>query len=949
MYHGSEDTQISGKISSFLEYTVHGRKTTTPIKVLKVIGFTLVGIGCATIAVVAVRRFATIDPLDMMRAAVRSRIAALANQTTSRVDMAYANARIRFRREPLAETPRAYYLRLARNFVVGSAGLLYLGRVTAMKCVRWITCALLRGIDNCASHFGCEPRTTNYGELLLSGFPTRFAGFLSAVTGWTLVAKHPMPQYVLHPHDGVYSLGCVRADVARLGGRTYFRCDFSASAWALPEFSPESALFEFEEHGAKVTGFCLRDGENVRFGILNNSTSFDVPLEVFVKCSASMYNASKNVYANDIITVGKVSPQCAATLAVLWNHAKTHLVANGAILLQCESTTLPHNYGILAPNSGPPPKPVGRPIGPPMAPAFVPYKSRGNDEACVRDRILAVRNANAAIPLRFEIYRREFVAHVVGTGHDLDPLSTEEVLRRQSRPSQLLPALQALPFNPDLVKFVPKSFQKQEAYPTVAPPRNITTVDPGFRVQYSRYTLEFADRVMKSQRWYAFGQPPLTLSENIYRFTVDREVKAWASTDYSKFDGTRHQFLNELEHMCFAAAFPRHSDDLLRLMSMQYSATARTAFGVKYDIGTSRLSGSPDTSIGNSLDNAFLAYAVFRDLGFSEATALESLGFYGGDDGITPIIYPDAHCSDETVFKYQEIVNDVFGMQLKIQLVLPPGNEELGFPAIPRLPFLGREFVNPWAGPESISDVPRQMRKAHISCAPMGIDLRVAAASKALGCLVTESQTPILGPYFRAMLRAIGSVDQVVDYDDSYMLQLWGDALVWHPPHNAIDVVVCQLGDGFTATHVEDMERVLNKFKGDFDDFLALKLPFTLSNPPYKLGGLLDVGGVVVDLPLPPAIEPPDAATPFSSEYTGGPQDSPQKPVPSNASAGARPNRRNTRRGKRGGRRVEPSGGKSVSYVPKQVQSKKTNESLSDRRQQRELIPTPKKPRKGCG
>jgi hypothetical protein len=61
-----------------------------------------------------------------------------------------------------------------------------------------------------------------------------------------------------------------------------------------------------------------------------------------------------------------------------------------------------------------------------------------------------------------------------------------------------------------------------------------------------------------------------------------------------------------------------------------------------YDLGTARASGSPETSVFNTLDNALVMYIAARESGYDKLQSWDRLGIIGGDDSVVAGIPVDA-------------------------------------------------------------------------------------------------------------------------------------------------------------------------------------------------------------------------------------------------------------------------------------------------------------------
>jgi len=280
-----------------------------------------------------------------------------------------------------------------------------------------------------------------------------------------------------------------------------------------------------------------------------------------------------------------------------------------------------------------------------------------------------------------------------------------------------------------------KAFQKCEAYPSVKPPRNISNVDKRHVVRYLRYTLRVSALLKENTAWYAFGHTPEVIAERVHEFCKQQpEIN---ETDFSKFDGTIAELLRLLELMVYERIFdPEHHEELQSLFNQTLFRDFRTKYGVCYNCGTGRCSGSACTSVGNSLINAFLCFVVLRRCGLSVSEAYAKLGLYGGDDGLS--YFPDNEVMDKVMKEFQVVTKSC---------VKTPGS---------CVGFLGRWYLDPWSTNTSVHDVNRAANKLHFSAKRADNQtLDAIAWRKAVSLYVTDNTTPILGDWAFAVLRCV--------------------------------------------------------------------------------------------------------------------------------------------------------------------------------------------------
>lgn len=353
--------------------------------------------------------------------------------------------------------------------------------------------------------------------------------------------------------------------------------------------------------------------------------------------------------------------------------------------------------------------------------AVFPRQSFNNDTAAVVGRVENIRNHK--IPNKFiQNCKDEFItAFPCGVAH---PVSESDVAEHQDKPMQKARYEQSKHWLKD--NFVVKAFMKKESYPKVGDPRNISSVPPAHTTQLSRYTYG-AKEVLKKYDWYVPGKTPMEIANLMRDFVADTtEV---LETDYSRMDGTISEFLRSVELGVYLRLYPlEHHAEIIRLITSEYNCKATTATGRPYNPGFSRLSGSPLTTDGNTLINAFVVYVAARRSKMLHPKEIEKIpGLAYGDDGIVKGI------------KIVDLVKSAkqVGMTLKCDQKV---RGEYG------VTFLSRVFVDPWTTTTSIQAPKRALGKLHLSTVKH-VDKSIAAVNRARGYYVSDKLTPLISDW----------------------------------------------------------------------------------------------------------------------------------------------------------------------------------------------------------
>lgn len=456
--------------------------------------------------------------------------------------------------------------------------------------------------------------------------------------------------------------------------------------------------------------------------------------------------------------------------------------------------TTPHDYQSVGPLISEDGKQTMRLLWPGYSRnAFSPVKSSNNDMACLKGRIEEPRNKRPKIPPIYYTFFDEFVTKLVPESkmHTLSPTSFQEVWEQFDRSNQRS-LLQTADYNMDPTVFV-KSFQKREPYGKITSPRNISTLPMGHNATLAQYTMPFLTNIMKEVHWYAFGKHP---REFVKIMQQKAQLARFATgSDFNKLDGSIRGFFRDLFVAAYMRAYhPRYHQEIRRLENKERHAKAFTTFGHKYDTNSTVLSGSSDTSQLGTLTNAFIAYTAYRYT-LDPKEAWDALGLYGGDDGVSFDLVPE----------HMERAAAKYGLACECEKTLA------GEP----VKFLGRIYIDPWTTDQSIADVPRQMRKLHLTTAPKIVPDELALYRKAFGYAQTDENTPLLTAWSSAVLRIVSPTRP--EAHRLYKLTM-GDRVYWAkfetpfvPPTDqqyAYDLVSKYIG-----LSVSEIKLVENKFR----------------------------------------------------------------------------------------------------------------------------------------
>jgi len=373
-------------------------------------------------------------------------------------------------------------------------------------------------------------------------------------------------------------------------------------------------------------------------------------------------------------------------------------------------------------------------------PALIPAGCHDTAEVAVRERVIKVANTKVPKPW-LSGYADEFTArlvpnHCLGKGI---PLTLDEVVADQDTPVRRARVKNAeLRIGAYTLNSL-KTFIKTEPYTNLNDPRVITTCTTESLLELSQFAKAFKRDILLPRRWYGPGLDP---EETVKRLGEVCPTNHSIERDFSRMDGRNSKWV--LDRLVAPAYMrwccPDERPRLKHALAQVYRRRAVSSAGFAYDAGSGTRSGSAITTDVNTIPNAFVSYAALRLTGLSANEAWDNLGLYYGDDSVDNYRPGFVEAS--------KTVTDELGMIAECE-VSPPDQP---------VTFLARRFLCPASVVTSYCDVRRALPKLHLSTqSPKTITRELAAVNKALGYVVTDSRTPLVGHWARRVTDIVGT------------------------------------------------------------------------------------------------------------------------------------------------------------------------------------------------
>jgi len=372
--------------------------------------------------------------------------------------------------------------------------------------------------------------------------------------------------------------------------------------------------------------------------------------------------------------------------------------------------------------------------------AHSPTRCKANDLACVEGRVTSVKS-DKKMTAKIRKFALEFIEEYFRPWKgDLLLFDVDALYKKQTRPTQrniLDDAMMGLNERNDI-----RSFQKAEKYGKWTHPRNISPVDARTKVVASRFQYAIAVIMKEALRGYTSGMDPPTIARRVARICANSNVVALG--DLSRQDGHISPAARELEEMLLRYLVADGDQYLVDEYLERYAEFGRTAFSVKYEIGTARTSGHPETSNFNSLLTRFILWLAQRFDGLSTLDIRARLTAFLGDDSIL---------GDVTS-------KSLMGAASAVGQVMTVDFVERGHQGVE---FLARKFgPGVWAGdPSSTCDILRTLAGIHVT--PRCPDApEVKLLEKARSLILSDHNTPGLGPFLRRVVELAADEDPTI-------------------------------------------------------------------------------------------------------------------------------------------------------------------------------------------
>jgi hypothetical protein len=376
-------------------------------------------------------------------------------------------------------------------------------------------------------------------------------------------------------------------------------------------------------------------------------------------------------------------------------------------------------------------------------PSLFPARSHNSDTAAINGRVLNLKN-EVVPPPKYKRYLDEFVDLMVPEPGIGSPWTVDQVRRAQNAPTQVARARLTEASMSTISKNRLASMLKAEAVVGTNDPRNITTCSPEHTIGMSSFVYPFKNEILKKLPWYGPTKTPPQICKRLGIVCKNGGVL----TDYNRLDGTMSKFTHQPYYRSMMRWLRQdYREEYDHWHKECFIKKACTSTGLKYDAGDGTRSGSSITTDTNTCGCGFVCYCALRDLGFTPKEAWELIGIICGDDGVNDNI--------EGLPQAMEKCATDMGLSLKVEVVQK--NEPIKY--------CSRIFVDPLTCRDSFQDPFRCIPKLHLTANKNVTDTQ-AAINKAVGYLITDHKTPIIGDWCRKVISLCGTSPKDMTRDE---------------------------------------------------------------------------------------------------------------------------------------------------------------------------------------
>jgi len=527
-------------------------------------------------------------------------------------------------------------------------------------------------------------------------------------------------------------------------------------------------------HGHELERFCPVDKGYVRLDVqtqsglkvsiakVNSQHSVTIPFKYFSALD-NINTHNKLSLGNCVSMIGDVKQHDLSLIdskrvdaSVLYDYFLSAGVTSPTDVSAVDNGVMTYDFDIFGPESKPTLISFMKPI---VDGAYAPAQSAANLKRAVDGRIRSIQHKEKLKPTTKQCQiMQEFIDHMANDiftmrGKHLSPCGLDEVMRRQSRPSQQKLIEDAFKNNdqPQLGSFI-----KKEAYAGPKDPRIITVDQPRHKVEYAQYIYPVMDALKLAIPSYMPGKDPNTVAHWIAEMCAEAETMC--ISDMVRMDGTISSFCREAWGKLLLAVFPPEERvNLLNLYTDSYDKTVhltihatntelfsqKEKYGSKYAI----LSGMIDTS-------CFGTFVTLSALYMGLRTTKKNGVFYSPEQAWKHVTTRTAACGDDL----DTVDVDAATMRRGASIIgcrSDAYNVERGHLGVV---FLSRAYGrNVWSGcPNSMTCLKRQLAKFHTTVHLQGVTEADKLKEKARSFLMTDRHTPVLGEICQAVERICG-------------------------------------------------------------------------------------------------------------------------------------------------------------------------------------------------